>query len=106
MIEDIAYLNAPGVDVAVTTSSQVVTLPMQSNFIIVKNVGTGEAFVKGLNGTTGTVTASAASGMSFPPGAIETYRSYSLGSSPIPINNIAVIGAAATTLRVYCVTGI
>lgn len=107
MTNELAYLNSPGVDVAVGVTSTTVTLPTATgqgtSYILVKNVGTAEAFIKGGNAQT-TVAASAASGMSIPAGAIESFRIYARNGGN-QFTHIASIGAAVTTLRVYCTEG-
>lgn len=98
--QNIAFLNTTGVDVSVTGASASTALPFSSSLIMIKNVGAGEAFVKGGTSSAVTVAASAASGMSIPAGEIGVYRSDEI------FTYIATIGLAATVLRVYPTEGI
>jgi hypothetical protein len=103
-VVNLASINATGVDMAVTTTSgsTLATLPYGAPFVMVKNVGSNEAFLK--MGTASTVTiasASAANGMSIPAGAIEVFKTSGLAE----IYAVAICGTSTTTLRVYPVDG-
>src|ERR1700744_2349474 len=101
--QNIAKLNAVGVDVAVTTTSggTAVQLPFGGSLIMIKNVGSNEAFVRGGGSNVSVASASAASGMSVPAGAIEVFETN--GYKTIYV--AAICGAATTTLRIYPVDG-
>lgn len=101
--QNIAKLNAPGVDVAVTTTSgnTAVQLPCGGSLIAIKNVGANEAFVRGGGSTVSVASASAASGMSVPAGAIEVFETNGYATTYVA----AICGTSTTTLRVYPVDG-
>lgn len=100
---NVAKLNAVGVDVACTTSSggTAVALPYGASLILIKNVGSNEAFIRGGNATVTVASASAASGMSIPAGAIEVFETSGLVMTHVA----ALTGTSTTTLRVYPVDG-
>lgn len=102
-IVNLAKLNAVGVDVAVTTTSgsTAVQLPYGASLIMVKNVGANEAFIRGGNATVSVASASAASGMSIPAGAIEVFNAAGFLMTYVA----AICGTSTTTLRVYPVDG-
>lgn len=102
-IVNLAKLNAGGVDVACTTSSggTAVALPYGASLIMIKNVGSNEAFIRGGSSTVTVASASAASGMSIPAGAIEVFN----GGGFLMTHVAALTGTSTTTLRVYVVDG-
>lgn len=103
-VVNLAMLNAVGVDVVCTTSSgsTAVALPYGAALIMVKNVGSNEAFIRGGVASVTVSSASAASGMSIPAGAIEVFRA----NNGLKMTHVAALtGTSTTTLRVYPVDG-
>lgn len=94
---NIATINSPTVSLSVTATSANVSLPIASNFLIISNIGTAEAYVRsGLGvGTTAVV------GTNFcvPAGAIVAFRKDYLD------NYLAAISSTTTTLSISCTEG-